>query len=149
MSLKQRPSVVIPKKIHEKGTASQMEVGRIVGSPNLAFKQHIQRIKELDRIKQDMKDNFNFVDKSLEVPQTLSDNFLKNHLQKYKGFIQQEDLSPMKSPTRKMKELLRKKSMKKYRRLSSLSLFDSPSQKHKQPLKGVKRSRFNRHSIDH
>ena len=80
MSLKKRHSVAIQKKIHEKGTASQMEIGRVVGSPNLAFKQHVLRIKELDKIKQDMKDNFDFVDKSLEVPQTLSDNFLKNHL---------------------------------------------------------------------
>ena len=57
-----------------------MEVGKRIGSPNKAIVLHLKTIEERNKIRQEMKANFKFVDKSLEVTQTLSDNFIKQHL---------------------------------------------------------------------
>lgn len=57
-----------------------MEVGKRIGSPNKAIVLHLKTIEERNKIREEMKANFKFVDKSLEVTQTLSDNFIKQHL---------------------------------------------------------------------
>lgn len=71
-----------------------------------------------------MKDSFNFVDKSLEMPQTLPEKFIDLYKKKY-GYLSKDELSTLESPQKVMKDKLKKKTSKAYIKLQNESLFQS------------------------